>query len=385
MRKFTVFIILVLTICSFMLTSCHQESNECVHEEKKILEEKAASCNEDGLTEGEACAICGEILREQDVIPKYTSHEFFNGSCRHCDALDPYSTLEFTLSEDGKYRILSGIGEYTDEELIVPTEHDLKPVKEIAAEAFKNNKTLKKVVIPEGITKVGDHAFSNCSVEEAEINTANAELGIYLFERSGIKKLTLHNDIKIIPAGIFYQCGGIKEFTIGENIEEIHNNAFAYTAIEKLTIPGNVKIVGYRAFYYCEELKELTICEGVTQIISQAFFGCFRYVDPECIVLPDSLTVLDREAFRSCGYITELVIGDGLEEISARAFYGCDIDKVVIGKKVNKIGEDAFTSTHCNYHIESMEQWNAIKNYNQIMGAFGYALYVNGEKVYSSY
>ncbi|MBR7100819.1 MAG: leucine-rich repeat domain-containing protein, partial [Clostridia bacterium] len=298
----------------------------------------------------------------------------------------PCTDLDFELSSDGTYYIIKGIGTFEGSNLLLPSEHNGKPVKEIAAEAFKNNKTLKKVVIPEGITKVGDHAFSNCSVEEAEINTANAELGIYLFEKSGIKKLTLHNDIKIIPAGIFYQCGGIKEFTIGENIEEIHNNAFAYTAIEKLTIPGNVKIVGYRAFYYCEELKELTICEGVTQIISQAFFGCFRYVDPECIVLPDSLTVLDREAFRSCGYITELVIGDGLEEISARAFFGCDIDKVVIGKKVNKIGEDAFTSTDCNYHIESMEQWNAIKNYNQVMmGAFGYALYVNGEKVYSSY
>ncbi len=41
--------------------------SSCVHVEETILG-KAATCNEDGLTDGAKCSVCNEVLKEQEVI-----------------------------------------------------------------------------------------------------------------------------------------------------------------------------------------------------------------------------------------------------------------------------------------------------------------------------
>ena len=45
------------------------ETDLCVEHEEKILEAKAPTCTENGLTEGKICAICGEILLAQQELP----------------------------------------------------------------------------------------------------------------------------------------------------------------------------------------------------------------------------------------------------------------------------------------------------------------------------
>ena len=47
---------------------------------------KAATCTEDGLTEGRHCDRCGEVLAKQEVIPA-TGHHFEDGSCDRCGAV----------------------------------------------------------------------------------------------------------------------------------------------------------------------------------------------------------------------------------------------------------------------------------------------------------
>ncbi len=49
---------------------------------------KAATCTQDGLTDGVKCSVCGEILVEQEVI-KATGHHYVDGVCTNCGAKDP--------------------------------------------------------------------------------------------------------------------------------------------------------------------------------------------------------------------------------------------------------------------------------------------------------
>ena len=52
----------------------------------------------------------------------------------------------------------------------------------------------------------------------------------------------------------------MKSVTIGDNVEEIGDNAFGKcTNLKKVTIPSNVKKIGKGAFSGCKKLKKITI------------------------------------------------------------------------------------------------------------------------------
>ena len=62
----------------------------------------------------------------------------------------------------GQYLVL-GREECTDTQIYLPTTHDGNTVMGVAIGAFTGDETLTHVVIPEGMTMLGDSAFSRCS------------------------------------------------------------------------------------------------------------------------------------------------------------------------------------------------------------------------------
>jgi len=75
-----------------------QDPNGCAHENTEVLPAKAATCTETGLTAGEKCTDCEEVLTAQEVIPA-TGHNFVNGICTNsdCDQVQ----VEYVYSSDG--------------------------------------------------------------------------------------------------------------------------------------------------------------------------------------------------------------------------------------------------------------------------------------------
>ena len=53
-----------------------------------IGEAKEATCTEKGITAGKKCSVCGEVLEAQKDIPAL-GHDFKDGKCTRCDATDP--------------------------------------------------------------------------------------------------------------------------------------------------------------------------------------------------------------------------------------------------------------------------------------------------------
>ena len=78
---------------------------------------------------------------------------------------DPNATqgLQYELSADDSYYILTGLGVCTDEEIVVASLYNGKPVKEIAEEAFKECADIKEITIPNSVVKIGNKAFLDCS------------------------------------------------------------------------------------------------------------------------------------------------------------------------------------------------------------------------------
>ncbi len=61
----------------------------CTHENKVAIgKAQAATCTVDGITAGEKCSDCGEVITAQEAIPA-TGHSYVNGVCSVCNAEEP--------------------------------------------------------------------------------------------------------------------------------------------------------------------------------------------------------------------------------------------------------------------------------------------------------
>ena len=134
-------------------------------------------------------------------------------------------------------------------------------VTSIAANAFKNNKTLTKIVISNNVASIGKNAFSGCK----KLTTVSGGKGIL-----------------VIGAGAFNGCSKLKTFSLGGKVTSIGEKAFyKCTSLSKISIPARVKTIGKQAFYGCSKLKSLTIKTTLLtakNVGSNAFKGIYSKV-----------------------------------------------------------------------------------------------------------
>lgn len=110
-----------------------------------------------------------------------------------------------------------------------------------------------KVILPPGITKIHKDAFWNCSVtEEVEMPNSVTELGESCFGNSGIKNITLSQNLVTIGDGAFYQCYYLEEITIPASV----------TTIEPYSGSDNDSRNGASPFFGCNNLKSITVAGG---------------------------------------------------------------------------------------------------------------------------
>ena len=127
---------------------------------------------------------------------------------------------------------------------------------------------LTEYTIPNSVTKIGDHAFSDCrSLTSVTIPDSVTSIEDWAFE--GCTSLTT-----------FYG-----EFASSDNRCLIINgelNSFAPAGLSEYTIPDSVTSIGGRAFCDCTSLTSITIPDSVTLIGSSAFSGCTSLTSVYC-------------------------------------------------------------------------------------------------------
>ena len=72
------------------------------------------------------------------------------------------SDLEFTLSEDGTYYTVTGIGDYKYTKVDIPAIYNGLPVKAIGRYAFHCEYGITEVSIPSTVTVIEESAFNRC-------------------------------------------------------------------------------------------------------------------------------------------------------------------------------------------------------------------------------
>lgn len=100
--------------------------------------------------------------------------------------------------------------------------------------------------------------------------------------------------VKEIGYEAFFRCTELVGMTLPDTIETIGERAFAYSAITSIEIPYGVKKIGYAAFGACDGLTEVTVPQTVSKIEPFAFAYCTRL---KTAVVKAEITVLEASVF----------------------------------------------------------------------------------------
>ncbi|MBR0277396.1 MAG: leucine-rich repeat domain-containing protein, partial [Clostridia bacterium] len=281
--------------------------------------------------------------------------------------------LTWTLDDEGTFTI-SGTGDMTDflSDSDVPW--------------YRLTWEIKTVVIKDGVTSIGDGAFSSCS---------------------NLTSITIPENVTIIGDGAFERCYRLETVTIGNKVISIGDSAFEFcNSLNSIIIPDSVTSIGSRAFYGCRSLASIIIPDGVTSIGRYSFSGCgslafvkigkgvtsvgewlhddidnfdgcdslvsievsednLNYSSQDGVLfdkgkkkllvypsgnertaytIPDSVTSIGDRAFENCKNLASVTIGNGVTSIDEGTFNSCDnLAYIAIGSGVTDIYDNIFS------------------------------------------
>lgn len=165
---------------------------------------------------------------------------------------------------------------------------------------FYNCKNLRKVMIPESVTSIGDYAFYNCNgLTLITIPNSMTSIGPSAFRKcSGLTSITIPNSVTNIGGWAFCDCSGLTSITIPNSVTSIGPSVFRRcSTLTSITIPNSVKNIGDGAFRECSSLTSITIPNSVMSIGVAAFYDCSSLTSIE---IPKTVTSIGIAAFGSC-------------------------------------------------------------------------------------
>lgn len=133
---------------------------------------------------------------------------------------------------------------------------------------------LTSVTLPEGVTRIGFGAFSDCpNLVTVSLPTSLTTLGDWAFYRDGaLQQATVPEAVRRVGAATFAFCTSLAKVKIPRGMKSIAQHAFYYcTALNEVLIPGSVDQIGEYTFAYCTGLTKVMM-EGVPIAITEDVF-----------------------------------------------------------------------------------------------------------------
>ena len=296
---------------------------------------------------------------------------------------EPIGNLAFVLINDGKAYSVSQ-GDINTAIVTIPAVYKGLPVVEIENSGFSSNTKVKTIIIPEGITRIGEYAFFHCNnLESAVIPLGLKSIGNFAF--SSCEKFDQ----------VFY-CGTDgttwKTITVGSNNTNLINANFYYYSLSFLgtynthwiyinSVPVIWGLTPGLSFTLMDDGGAYSVSGGsvteaeviippvynglpVIEIGDGGFDGMSQLTS---IFIPDSVTSIGGAAFYGCTGLTSITIPNSVTWIGRNAFWGCSsLTSITIPSSVTSIGWDAFRgcinlSITWNYNPAAVVE----KNYNE--------------------
>ena len=215
-----------------------------------------------------------------------------------------------------------------------------------------SNTGLKKVTLPESVTKIYSYGFQGCH---------------------NLEKINIPSGITKLEERTFIDCPKLTAIAGGANVTEIGDSVFGgydwgvdgWVRDKNLTSLGDIDFskltsVGDHGFYGVLYLpqQELSL-DSIQKLDNYAFFNC-NWITK--LKLGDKISEIPQGAFGYCYYMTDITLPNNVTTIGDEAFQRVDAAKVTIGEndrsQLTSIGDNAFS----DYQSGSTITINAAKS-----------------------
>ena len=283
------------------------------------------------------------------------SVKILEDSCMsYCDSLQELQ-LPSGIESIGKFALAYCSG-LTEVSMADPEESAETVSCSVGFGAFQYCKSLRRVVLPDGLQEISDQMFSHCSsLEEVKLPACLQTIGEEAFWYcENLREVTFPQTLRTIEYRAFGYCSQLREICLPETMAAngLGKNSFAYCySVKELILPSRgLTSVGDGCFLKCLSLQQVVLPDTVTSIGDDAFSGCsslqtailpdqltdigegafLNCTDLEDVQLPACLQTVGKQAFKACSSLSSVRFGDNLREIKEEAFRGCAITEAVV-------------------------------------------------------
>ena len=314
---------------------------------------------------------------------------------------------DYTLSKNEQDEDVATITKYYGSvaAIIVPDTIDGYPVVAIGNEAFRGNKYLTAILIPDCITSIGDYAFADTNLDSlvlpAELNRlgrcilsgnkmvteitipktlsstgssfSNIIEGDGPFAESNVQTAVIESGMTVIPENLFHKNSTLTSIEIPDTVTGISRYAFAQTGLTSIKIPDTVTRIGESVLAYTKltELKLPSNIEylgrtilggnkGVTEIVipktlnstGSSFSniiegdGPFAESNVQKATIEAGMTVIPENLFHKNSTLTSVEIPDTVTEIDDYAFAQTGLENIELPSSVTTLQYEIFSGSN---------------------------------------
>lgn len=296
-------------------------ADTCVIHENAYLAERAFADSENLQTlvfTGEGCTFAPNAFENCPIDAIYCKSGSQAYEYAVQNGIDVYEEADFYTDWDFSFRLTeSGTIEITSynalsADVTVPERIRGVKVTAIGQNAFRGNRAVSKILLPDTIESIGSGAFTDCAfLKSLNLPKSLRKMGENPFVNCSLLKLDLSCEN---TAFAFYD---------GALVDMIHMRCIYFpcsSEINTVVLPEGLKTVGKNAFRRAASLTKVVLPESVTEIGAYAFYECYQL---KAAALPTGLGKIGEYAFYSCESLTGISFPESLGRVGSYAFANC--------------------------------------------------------------